>query len=182
MADIDNDEAARRARQEAMERMLLEGEQQEEADPLPADAGALDGAGAAAGGAGNADEVNNDNIPVEVYDAVNNNSSKRGLNYPTSSFILASFTLWYALRTREQWYLALVFLGSSKVAYCVLGNALVAGAVVTFDWTVRIFLNGLRVMEAEGLQDFFRWNGKDIQNCLIKFLVRSISSPFIYPF
>lgn len=174
MADADDEnrddqvaaaQRRRRARQEAMERMLLEGERRDDDDDALNDDDDDDD-----------DDHNHENdvdddddraaldaaLARQVHHPhanVNAAKTTTGLSYTTASFGLAGLTLWWALRTREQWYLALVFLGSSKVAYCVWGNALVAAAVVTFDRAVRVFLDGLRVMEAEGLQDFFRWNG-----------------------
>jgi E3 ubiquitin-protein ligase synoviolin len=79
-------------------------------------------------------------------------------SYVQVSFYAAAALIYYALRSRQQWYLALVYLSSSKWAYIVLGNALVASLVWTFQLFTGFFLNGLRLAEAEGLGDFFRWN------------------------
>lgn len=197
MADIagaaEEDEAARlrREREEAMERMLLQGEQDHQA--ADNNNGQDDGGGVGGGNAEMMQQGNNNNdnlmqqgrgqdqqqneendfnpLPQGFGSTAANNNNNKGLSYTTTSFCLAFVTLWYALRTREQWYLALVYLGSSKVAYCVLGNALVAFAVVTFDVTTKLFLGGLRVLEAEGLQDFFRWNVTE--TCLALTMFRS---------
>jgi E3 ubiquitin-protein ligase synoviolin len=67
--------------------------------------------------------------------------------------------------------LALVYLSSSKLALVVMGNALTAGAVTSFDIVTNTFLSGLRVQEAEGLQDFFRWNVTE--TCLALTMFRS---------
>jgi len=80
------------------------------------------------------------------------------LSYVSTSLLAAFAMIVYALRTREQWYLALVYLNSSKWAYVVFGNALVATLVSMFSIITNTFLNGLRLHEAEGLGDFFRWN------------------------
>jgi E3 ubiquitin-protein ligase synoviolin len=83
------------------------------------------------------------------------------LSYPAASFTAALLLLWYALRSRQQWYLALVFLSSSRLAMVVLGNALVAFLLCTFHTMVHTFLHnprGLRLVEYEMLTDFFRWN------------------------
>lgn len=182
----------RREREEAMERMLLAGEEadaahheqqhnhnENENDNNNDNTGNNEGDEMAMfeGAENNINDEQNNNNNNEMNDPIPPihrgavaPPSKR-LSYTTTSFLLALGTLWYALRTREQWYLALVFLGSSKVAYCVLGNALVASAVVTFDWTTRLFLGGLRVMEAEGLNDFFRWNVTE--TCLALTMFRS---------
>lgn len=82
----------------------------------------------------------------------------RALSYTQTSLFAAACLLFYALRTRQQWYLALVYLSSSKAALVVMGNALTAAAVSSFDLVINTFLKGLRRQEAEGLQDFFRWN------------------------
>jgi hypothetical protein len=95
----------------------------------------------------------------------------RALSYTQTSFCLAGALLYYALRTRQQWYLALVYLSSSKLALVIMGNALTAGAVTTFDVVINTFLGGLRVQEAEGLQDFFRWNVTE--TCLALTMFRS---------
>ena len=159
-----DEERMRRERQEAMERMLLAGE---EADDDVVDNDAHENRNNDNNNNRNdGDNNNNDNInenfppvvPMGMDATAAGGGKPGGLSYTTTSFLLAAGTLWYALRTREQWYLALVFLASSKVAYCVLGNALIAAAVWMFDVVVRLFLGGLRVLEAEGLQDFFRWN------------------------
>jgi E3 ubiquitin-protein ligase synoviolin len=95
----------------------------------------------------------------------------RALSYTQTSFCAAGALLYYALRTRQQWYLALVYLSSSKLALVVMGNALTAGAVTSFDIVTNTFLSGLRRQEAEGLQDFFRWNVTE--TCLALTMFRS---------
>ena len=97
-----------------------------------------------------------DNI-IPAGPASSHNTPKR-LSYTTLSFTAALATLYYALRTREQWYLALTYLSTSKWASCVLANAVVATAVQIFSTTTHVCLNGLRLQEAEGLQDYLRWN------------------------
>lgn len=84
--------------------------------------------------------------------------AKFKISYTTASFGAAFGLVWYALRTRQQWYLALVFLASSKYSYIILGNAIVAFCVRIFYFFTNSFLGGLRLVEAEGLADFFRWN------------------------
>ena len=79
--------------------------------------------------------------------------------------------LYYALRTRQQWYLAIVYLSSSKWAYIILGNALVALLISLFRLFTGFFLDGLRLAEAEGLGDFFRWN--ITETCLALTMFRS---------
>ena len=165
MAEVGEDDAARlrREREEAMERLLLQGEQQQEEEVEEADNGSHNGDQDHPRNERdmendpNRDDNANEGEP-DVVLPPQATSTKTGLSYTTTSFLLAWGTLWYAMRTREQWYLALVFLGGSKVAYCILGNAMIALCVVTFDYLTKLFLGGIRVLEAEGLQDFFRWN------------------------
>jgi len=95
----------------------------------------------------------------------------RRFTYVESSFYAAAGLLYYAFRTRQQWYLAMVFLSSSKLSLVVFGNALVALAIFAFDRMTSIFLNGLRLQEAEGLQDYFRWNVTE--TCLALTMFRS---------
>lgn len=82
----------------------------------------------------------------------------RRLSYRQASFGAAVAMLWYAFRTRQQFFLVAVYLSSSKLAYVIFGNALVALLTAIFDALCNVFLGGLRLQEAEGLQDFFRWN------------------------
>ena len=93
------------------------------------------------------------------------------LTYMQASFGAAVALIWYALRTRQQWYLALVFLGSSKWAYIVLGNALIALSIFIFRFITKQVLGGLRLVESEGLADFFRWNVTD--TCLALTMFRN---------
>jgi len=93
------------------------------------------------------------------------------ISYTQASFGAALGVLWYALRTRQQWYLALVFISSSKCAYIVLGNALIALCISLFRFFTNIFLGGLRLVESEGLGDFFRWNVTE--TCLALTMFRS---------
>lgn len=105
---------------------------------------------------------NNNNNNNEASSFLSSFLNKRPkLSYISTSFIVAFGLIFYALRSRQQWYLALVFLTSSKWAYIILGNALVAFLIWIFQLFTRIFMNGLRLAEAEGLGDFFRWNVTD---------------------
>jgi hypothetical protein len=91
--------------------------------------------------------------------------------YRPMSFLACFALLYYAFRTRRQYYLAMVYLSSSKWAYVVMGNAILALAVSIFDATIQFFVQGLRPHEAEGLQDFFRWNVTE--TCLALTMFRS---------
>lgn len=92
--------------------------------------------------------------------------------YTQMSFLAFGALLYYAMRTRQQWYLAAIYLSSSKWAYLIAGNACIASAVLVFDFaTTKLLQGGLRVQEAEGLQDFFRWNVTE--TCLALTMFRS---------
>ena len=140
---VNDEERRQREREEAMERMLLAQEQnqdetvnlqQEEEPPVPM--------------------LNEDTIP-NIHDV---SYSPPKVSYRQASFMAAAVLIFHAFRSREQYYLAAVYLSSSKWAYVVLGNALIALLAAVFDGFTAVFLSGLRLQEAEGLQDYFRWN------------------------
>jgi E3 ubiquitin-protein ligase synoviolin len=143
----------RRQAEEAMEQMLL-AQEEEESDQDQDDTNL------------NAPPEEQENEEEDAFAPLNhrnllqdnNNERKTPFSYIQTSFIVAFGLIYYALRTRQQWYLALVFLSSSKWAYIILGNFLVALLISVFQVFTRIFLNGLRLAEAEGIGDFFRWN------------------------
>jgi E3 ubiquitin-protein ligase synoviolin len=80
------------------------------------------------------------------------------LQYSTVSFLMAFLHVAYVLRTRKQAYLALLYLTSSKLSYIIIGNALLAFLFGIFQFAVRHFLNGLRLIESETIVDHIRWN------------------------
>jgi hypothetical protein len=80
------------------------------------------------------------------------------LHYSSVSFVAAIVHVIYVLRTREQVYLSLLYLTSSKLSYILLGNAVLATFVKVFQNTVHYFMNGLRLMETEAIVDHIRWN------------------------
>jgi E3 ubiquitin-protein ligase synoviolin len=91
--------------------------------------------------------------------AVPQNKRNWLLTYRPLSFLSFFALIWYALRTRKQYYFAMIYISHSKWAYVVLGNTILALAVTIFDAVIALFFShGLRIQEAEGLQDFFRWN------------------------
>jgi E3 ubiquitin-protein ligase synoviolin len=95
-----------------------------------------------------------------------------GLSYPQLSFGLALGLFYFAMRTRQQFFLAMVYLSSSKLSLAVYGNFCIALATSLFDAFTSLFLEGgLRLQEAEGLQDFFRWNVTE--TCLALTMFRS---------
>lgn len=152
------EEERRRRREEEMEHMLMEQEAAQEEDEgedhehnrnLDHDAHADVGENLA--------HLHEDDR-FTVLQPTNQPSRKFRLSYSSASLGAAVGMLWYALRTRRQWYLALVFLGSSKYAYIILGNALISLCISLFRFLTTHFLGGLRLVEHEGLGDFFRWN------------------------
>lgn len=197
--DDNHDETAtelqRRARraEEAMEEMLLaqEAREQEQVEEQEAEV--------AEGRAGNrifndirdggrrmeeneqdfiVDDDEHDGIPFLDDETINNETNfdqphekNNPFTYVRVSFWAAILLLYYAFRSRQQWYLALVFLSSSKYAYVILGNALVASLIWFFQLVTRFFMNGLRLHEAEGLGDFFRWH--ITETCLALTIFRS---------
>jgi len=186
--DDDAAELQRRA-EEAMEQMLLAQEDEDEETDVNDDqrivddaigANLLDGIyGDAQQGFANEDgEVGNGDAAFWQDNLVNNNidfqdspPKKNPFTYVRLSFWSAIALVYYAYRSRQQWYLALVFLCSSKYAYVILGNAFVAFLIWLFQITTNFFLNGLRLNEAEGLTDFFRWH--ITETCLALTIFRS---------
>jgi E3 ubiquitin-protein ligase synoviolin len=159
----------RRRREEEMERLMLEQEQQEDDGDAAAAAAAEDGAILL-------DQQQQLLVPLDNNDNENENdplllqrqqqqhafiaprNTTPLLSYRSTSLLAFVGLLYYALRTRRQYYLAAVYLSSSKWAYVVTGNAILVAALSLFDAVIRVGLHGLRPHEAEGLQDFFRWN------------------------
>lgn len=188
----------RRLHEEEIERMLLAGEEEHEEggdlDGLPPHQQGRAGVVEGGGGGGDADpmapplvegggfdpllqqqQLLQDDVPLVPPP---DNAAGGGffptwkrLSYLETSLGAAIALLYYAFRTRQQWYLALVFLASTKFSLVVFGNALVALAISGFDVATNTFLDGLRLQEAEGLQDFFRWNVTE--TCLALTMFRS---------
>mmetsp|Transcript_24661 Transcript_24661/g.60565 ORF Transcript_24661/g.60565 Transcript_24661/m.60565 type:complete len:687 (-) Transcript_24661:60-2120(-) len=151
----------RRKAEEAMEQMLLaqeEAEQELGDDDDEEDDGFLLQEEMNQAENNNHEEEEDDEVPLHRNLLEGNAERKSSFSYIRTSFLVAFALVYYALRTRQQWYLALVFLGSSKWAYIILGNFLVASLIWIFQTSVKVFLNGLRLAEAEGIGDFFRWN------------------------
>lgn len=155
-----DDEVIRRQRQEEeLERLLLAQENQENNDDEPQE-----------------DDLQQNLLQDAMMEQdepqlVEHHSARKRLAYTQTSFLAAALLLYYALRTRQQWYLAIVYLTSSKWAYIVLGNAIIAMCISTFRFFTKTFLQGLRLAEAEGLGDFFRWNVTE--TCLALTMFRS---------
>ena len=190
-ADDEALELQRRA-EEAMEQMLLAQEDEEITE-------AQDGGGAnqednffgrdpadgedELGFAADGDNGNmhDDMAFLDDEDLMNNNDNdirfgdvrekKNPFTYVRLSCLAAVFLVYYAYRSRQQWYLALVFLSSCKYAYVILGNAYIAMLIWLFRGVTGFFLDGLRLNEAEGLGDYFRWH--ITETCLALTIFRS---------
>ena len=101
-----------------------------------------------------------------------NNTLRPILRYTPLSIIAAVLLLHHTLRTRQQFYLALVYLQSSKLAYILLGNAIIALAVSTFTLMTKIFLDGgLRPNERDSIGEHIRWDVTE--TCLALTIFRS---------
>ena len=94
------------------------------------------------------------------------------LRYTPLSLLAATLLLHHTLRTRQQFYLALVYLQSSKLAYILLGNAVIALAVSSFGFITRLFLDGgLRPNERDAIGEHIRWDVTE--TCLALTIFRS---------
>jgi hypothetical protein len=173
-----DEERRRREQEEAMELLMLQQEQeQEEAERLQEEQQQHE----------NNNNNNNNHLDVAAADfhlapeapapplhfptSPSHGYFARSLSYTQTSLFAAVALLFYALRTRQQWYLALVYIRSSKAAYIILTNALIATCVGIFRTVTKTFLGGLRLHEAEGVGDFFRWNVTE--TCLALTMFRS---------
>lgn len=168
-----DEERRRREQEEAMEQRMLQ-EELEQAQQDFNNEGPPNNANN-----NNVDNNRNDGLDPPVDDGMPlpppppqySYSSISKLSYTQTSLVAALALLVYALRTRKQWYLALVYIRSSKAAYIVLANALIATCVGIFRGVTKAFLGGLRLHEAEGVGDFFRWNVTE--TCLALTMFRS---------
>lgn len=192
-ADVDAEVLQRRA-EEAMEQMLLAQDDEEYAetendgndnngdtflegdrverpdgnDPMGVAAEGDENNGDVHGDAGFLDD---DDFPNDNVDFPDSLEKKNPFTYVWVSCWAAIALIYYAYRSRRQWYMALVFLSSSKYSYVILGNAFIASLIWSFRVTIEFFLNGLRLNEAEGLADYFRWH--ITETCLALTIFRS---------
>eukprot|EP00584_Thalassiosira_punctigera_P014900 CAMPEP_0172555186 /NCGR_PEP_ID=MMETSP1067-20121228/58287_1 /TAXON_ID=265564 ORGANISM="Thalassiosira punctigera, Strain Tpunct2005C2" /NCGR_SAMPLE_ID=MMETSP1067 /ASSEMBLY_ACC=CAM_ASM_000444 /LENGTH=880 /DNA_ID=CAMNT_0013343699 /DNA_START=66 /DNA_END=2708 /DNA_ORIENTATION=+ len=94
------------------------------------------------------------------------------LGYTRLSLLAAFLLVHHTLRTRQQFYLALTYLQSSKLAYILLGNAVIALAVSAFSLLTRMFLDGgLRPNERDSIGEHIRWDVTE--TCLALTIFRS---------
>ena len=123
---------------------------------------------------GNGPDANGAHAENELNDGVmmrmlqqhrlNNNNrditNKRGRFFTYSTVSVVSFVvmIYWAFYTRQQFYLAVVYLASSKLAHVVIGNFLICCSMSTFLILTNVFLNGLRSTEQEAISDGLRWS------------------------
>lgn len=94
------------------------------------------------------------------------------LRYTPLSLLAAGLLVHHTLRTRQQFFLALVYLQSSKLAYILLGNAIIAMAVSSFTLLTKLFLDGgLRPNERDSIGEHIRWDVTE--TCLALTIFRS---------
>ena len=94
------------------------------------------------------------------------------LHYTPLSIMAALLLLHHTLRTRQQFYLSMIYLQSSKLSYILLGNAIIAMGVSTFTLITKIFLNGgLRRNERDAIGEHIRWDVTE--TCLALTIFRS---------
>jgi len=92
--------------------------------------------------------------------------------YTPLSIICALILLHHTLRTRQQFYLAVVYVQSSKLSYIIFGNAIIALAVSTFSLLTKLFLDGgLRPNERDAIGENIRWDVTE--TCLALTIFRS---------
>lgn len=110
----------------------------------------------------------------------NNNRTNKSLyarlanlfSYSTWSFLSAALLIFHTMRTRQQFYLTVLYLQSSKLSYIVLGNAVIAMGVSTFGFVTAVFLDGgLRVNERDAIGEHIRWDVTE--TCLALTIFRS---------
>ena len=78
-------------------------------------------------------------------------------NYTTISIVATIIHILYVLRTRKQIYLALMFLTTSRVSYILIGNTVISCFISLYQFIIKKFLGGLRLIESESISDSIRW-------------------------
>jgi E3 ubiquitin-protein ligase synoviolin len=93
---------------------------------------------------------------------ITNNETKRsyGRFFTYSMLSVTCFVsmIYWAFYTRQQFYLAMVYLASSKLAHVIVGNFLICCTMSFFLTITKLFLNGLRSIEQEAISDGLRWS------------------------
>jgi len=110
---------------------------------------------------------NNDNGNANGNDN-NNNQRQRGRgssflksNYTLLSILISILHILYVLRTRKQVYLALMFITTSRISYILIGNTILSTFVSLFQYIIKKFLNGLRMIESETIIENVRWSATE---------------------
>lgn len=94
------------------------------------------------------------------------------MRYAPLSFLAAFLLIFHTMRTRQQFYLTVIYLQSSKLSYIILGNAIIALGVTTFSFVTKLFLEGgLRVNERDAIGEHIRWDVTE--TCLALTIFRS---------
>jgi len=93
----------------------------------------------------------------QAQDMHSRRSKNRFLSYVVFSLGGGFLHIYWALCTRHQFYLAMVYLTSSKFAYVTMGNACICMTLCCFQFIVYLFLGGLRNVEQEAIGDGLRW-------------------------
>lgn len=94
------------------------------------------------------------------------------LRYVPLSMLAALGLLHHTFRTRQQFYIVMTYLQTSKLSYVILGNAIIATTVGLFSTITSVFLDGgLRPNERDSIGDSIRWDVTE--TCLALTIFRS---------
>jgi hypothetical protein len=92
--------------------------------------------------------------------------------YTPLSLLIATLLFHHTMRTRQQFYLTVIYIQSSKLSYIIYGNAIIACAVSTFTIVTQLFLDGgLRLNERDAIGENIRWDVTE--TCLALTIFRS---------
>jgi hypothetical protein len=92
--------------------------------------------------------------------------------YTPLSLLIAIALFHHTMRTRQQFYLTVIYIQSSKLSYIIYGNAIIACAVSTFTIVTQLFLDGgLRLNERDAIGENIRWDVTE--TCLALTIFRS---------
>lgn len=94
------------------------------------------------------------------------------LRYVPLSMLAALALLHHTFRTRQQFYIVMTYLQTSKLSYVILGNAIIAATVGLFGTITSLFLDGgLRPNERDSIGESIRWDVTE--TCLALTIFRS---------
>jgi hypothetical protein len=127
---------------------------------------------------------NNNNAPRGHYVGIENNYGgllrkfrlstliRPLLRYVPLSMLAAIVLLHHTFRTRQQFYIVMTYLQTSKLSYVILGNAIIAFSVGLFGTVTSLFLDGgLRPNERDSIGENIRWDVTE--TCLALTIFRS---------